>query len=159
MDQITSGTVLHLGTYNGNPLVMAAAQATLEPRSAAPRPPTPRSPATSACSAACAAVIADARPARPHRAVRRQGLRHLVAASGSATTATTRRTDFDLAFAQWMHGINRGILLPPGLDEQWLVSVMHDEDDGDALRRRVRRVRRRAHVVAAVRLRNRWVPT
>ena len=26
-----------------------------------------------------------------------------------------------------MHGINRGILLPPGLDEQWLVSVMHDE--------------------------------
>ena len=32
-----------------------------------------------------------------------------------------------LAFAQWMHGINRGILLPPGLDEQWLVSVMHDE--------------------------------
>ena len=35
--------------------------------------------------------------------------------------------DFDLAFAQWMHGINRGVLLPPGLDEQWLVSVMHSE--------------------------------
>ena len=29
MDLITSGTVLHLGTYNGNPLVMAAARATL----------------------------------------------------------------------------------------------------------------------------------
>ena len=51
----------------------------------------------------------------------------------------------DLAFAQWMHGINRGILLPPGLDEQWLVSVMHDEATA-MLRRRVRRVRRRAHV-------------
>jgi glutamate-1-semialdehyde 2,1-aminomutase len=34
-----------------------------------------------------------------------------------------------LAFAQWMHGINRGILLPPGLDEQWLISVMHTEAD------------------------------
>jgi len=33
----------------------------------------------------------------------------------------------DLAFAQWMHGINRGILLPPGLDEQWLISVLHDD--------------------------------
>ncbi|MFM9138108.1 MAG: aspartate aminotransferase family protein, partial [Actinomycetota bacterium] len=38
-----------------------------------------------------------------------------------------KATDFDLAFAQWIHGINRGILLPPGLDEQWLISVMHDE--------------------------------
>jgi glutamate-1-semialdehyde 2,1-aminomutase len=36
-------------------------------------------------------------------------------------------SDFDLAFAQWIHGINRGILLPPGLDEQWLISVMHDD--------------------------------
>ena len=40
-----------------------------------------------------------------------------------------KATDFDLAFAQWMHGINRGILLPPGLDEQWLISVMHTEAD------------------------------
>ena len=40
-----------------------------------------------------------------------------------------KATDFDLAFAQWIHGINRGVLLPPGLDEQWLISVMHDEAD------------------------------
>jgi glutamate-1-semialdehyde 2,1-aminomutase len=40
-----------------------------------------------------------------------------------------KATDFDLAFAQWIHGINRGILLPPGLDEQWLISVMHDDRD------------------------------
>ena len=56
-----------------------------------------------------------------------------------------KATDFDLAFAQWIHGINRGVLLPPGLDEQWLISVMHTDADADALRRRVRRVRRRAH--------------
>ena len=40
-------------------------------------------------------------------------------------------TDFDLAFAQWIHGINRGVLLPPGLDEQWLISVMHSEADAN----------------------------
>jgi glutamate-1-semialdehyde 2,1-aminomutase len=39
-----------------------------------------------------------------------------------------KASDFDLAFAQWMHGINRGVLLPPGLDEQWLISVMHDDE-------------------------------
>jgi glutamate-1-semialdehyde 2,1-aminomutase len=38
-----------------------------------------------------------------------------------------KATDFDLAYAQWIHGINRGILLPPGLDEQWLISIMHGE--------------------------------
>jgi glutamate-1-semialdehyde 2,1-aminomutase len=38
-----------------------------------------------------------------------------------------KATNFDVAFAQWIHGINRGILLPPGLDEQWLVSVRHTE--------------------------------
>ena len=40
-----------------------------------------------------------------------------------------KATNFELAFAQWIHGINRGVLLPPGLDEQWLISVMHDEAD------------------------------
>jgi glutamate-1-semialdehyde 2,1-aminomutase len=40
-----------------------------------------------------------------------------------------KSTDFDIAFAQWIHGVNRGILLPPGLDEQWLISVMHSEDE------------------------------
>jgi glutamate-1-semialdehyde 2,1-aminomutase len=42
-----------------------------------------------------------------------------------------RATDFDLAFANWIWGINRGILLPPGLDEQWLVSVQHTDADID----------------------------
>ena len=38
-------------------------------------------------------------------------------------------TNFDLAFAQWIWGVNRGLLLPPGLDEQWLLSVAHTEAD------------------------------
>jgi glutamate-1-semialdehyde 2,1-aminomutase len=38
-------------------------------------------------------------------------------------------TDFDLAFAQWIWGVNRGVLLPPGLDEQWLLSVAHTDAD------------------------------
>jgi glutamate-1-semialdehyde 2,1-aminomutase len=60
-------------------------------------------------------------------------------AKGCVTWSTERvrnyrdykATDFDLAFAQWIHGINRGVLLPPGLDEQWLISVMHTDDEAD----------------------------
>jgi glutamate-1-semialdehyde 2,1-aminomutase len=40
-----------------------------------------------------------------------------------------KATYFDIAFAQWIYGINRGVMLPPGLDDQWLISVMHDEAD------------------------------
>jgi glutamate-1-semialdehyde 2,1-aminomutase len=125
MDQITSGRVLHLGTYNGNPLSMAAAKAVLADVC------TPEATAEAVARngrllAACADVIDDA------------GLpAHVVqfGAKGCVTWAPEqirnyrdyKATDFDVAFAQWIHGINRGILLPPGLDEQWLVSVRHTE--------------------------------
>mgnify|MGYP000031663966 FL=1 len=127
MDLITTGEVLHLGTYNGNPLVMAAAKATL--------------------TDACTRENIDAAIALNHRLVQAcqtiiddAGLpAHTVefGAKGCITWSKDpvrnyrdyKATDFDLAFAQWMHGINRGILLPPGLDEQWLISVMHTEAD------------------------------
>ncbi len=127
MALITDGRVVHLGTYNGNPLVMAAAKATL----------------TEACNRvaveatiarntrlvdACQAIITEAD--LPAHAVQ-------FGAKGCITWSRTRvrnyrdykNTDLEIAFAQWIHGINRGILLPPGLDEQWLISVMHTDDD------------------------------
>jgi glutamate-1-semialdehyde 2,1-aminomutase len=130
MDLITTGRVLHLGTYNGNPLVMAAAKATL--------------------AEACDSVATDAAITRNQRLVAAcqeviDGARlpaHTVqfGAKGCVTWRRDRVRNYrdykaghlELAFSQWIHGINRGILLPPGLDEQWLVSVMHD--DGTAMR-------------------------
>ena len=78
--------------------------------------------------ASCQGIIDDA--GLPAHTVR-------FGAKGCITWSTTpvrnyrdyKATDFDLAFAQWIHGINRGVLLPPGLDEQWLISVMHSDDD------------------------------
>ena len=125
MDEITTGRVLHLGTYNGNPLCMAAAKAVL----------------TEACTRENidAAIAMNAGLlASCNATIQRYGLpAHTVqfGAKGCVTWSPQpitnyrdyKATDFDLAFAQWMHGINRGVLLPPGLDEQWLISVMHTE--------------------------------
>jgi glutamate-1-semialdehyde 2,1-aminomutase len=125
MDLITEGRVLHLGTYNGNPLVMAAAKATL--------------------AEACSAEATDEAIARNGRLVEacqaiisRAGLPAHTVQFGAKGCVTWRRDrvrnyrdylsgHLELAFSQWIHGINRGILLPPGLDEQWLISVMHDD--------------------------------
>jgi glutamate-1-semialdehyde 2,1-aminomutase len=127
MDSITAGKVLHLGTYNGNPLVMAAAKAVLA-EVCTPEATQEATDRNRRLLDVCDRLIAGA------------GLRaHTVqfGAKGCITWAPEqirnyrdyKATDFDLAFAQWMHGINRGVLLPPGLDEQWLISVMHSEAD------------------------------
>ena len=127
MSQISQGQVLHLGTFNGNPLCSAAVVAVLRDIC------TPEAIATTieknfSMMAALQSVIDVYRlPA------------HLVqmGAKGCVTFSETpvenyrdyKNTDFDLAYALWIWGINRGILLPPGLDEQWLVSILHSEHD------------------------------
>lgn len=130
MDLITTGKVLHLGTYNGNPLVMAAVKATLT--EACTQPIVEETVARNARLVDECQRIIDA-AGIPAHTVR-------FGAKGCITWSATRvrnyrdykNSDFDLAFAQWIHGINRGVLLPPGLDEQWLISVMHD--DASAMR-------------------------
>ena len=129
MDLITEGKVVHLGTYNGNPLCMAAAKAVLSEVC---------TPATTDLTIARNTLLVNA----VSEIINDASLpAHVVkfGAKGCVTWAEKqirnyrdyKATDFDLAFAQWIHGINRGVLLPPGLDEQWLISVMHT--DADAL--------------------------
>ena len=129
MDLITTGEVLHLGTYNGNPLVMAAAKATLTeactPRGHRPR----RSPATSGSSQAVPGRDRPHRHPGAHRAVRRQGLHHVVRRRPSATTATTRPRTSSWRSRSGSTASTAACCSRPGLDEQWLISVMHDEAD------------------------------
>jgi glutamate-1-semialdehyde 2,1-aminomutase len=125
MDTITNGSVVHLGTYNGNPLCMAAAKAVL--REVCTREATQQAiNLNTRLVNACTDVID------------RAGVDANVVQFGAKGCITWSRepiqnyrdykaTDFDLAFAQWIHGINRGVLLPPGLDEQWLISILHGE--------------------------------
>ena len=44
-----------------------------------------------------------------------------------------KATDFRIAELSWLWGVNRGILTPPGLDEQWLVSLAHHKSEMDVL--------------------------
>jgi glutamate-1-semialdehyde 2,1-aminomutase len=129
MDQITQGRVLHLGTYNGNPFVMAGARAVLRDI-CTPEATTEAIERNARLLTACDRVIATA--GLPAHTVQ-------FGAKGCVTYSATRvrnyrdykATDFDVAFANWIWGINRGMLLPPGLDEQWLISVLHSDADTD----------------------------
>jgi glutamate-1-semialdehyde 2,1-aminomutase len=127
MDAITTGRVMHVGTFNGNPLCMAAARAVLDEIC------TPEE--TERVIARNQRFVADYQAT-----LSRHGMpAHVVqcGAKGCVTWSSTpvrnyrdySATNFDLAFAQWIWGVNRGLLLPPGLDEQWLMSVVHTEAD------------------------------
>jgi glutamate-1-semialdehyde 2,1-aminomutase len=127
MDAITTGQVLHVGTFNGNPLCMAAARAVLNEICTVEQ--TERTIARNTQFVAdCQALLSE-----------REMPAHVVQCGAKGCVTWSQRpvrnyrdylaTDFDLAFAQWIWGVNRGVLLPPGLDEQWLLSVVHTEAD------------------------------
>jgi len=126
MECLTDGRMPHFGTYNGNPLVVAAAVAIDEI-------------ATPEALGAAEKLNVDALTAMDGIIALHELPAHTVgfgvkgAVTWSATPVRTyrdyKRTDFGAAELSWLWGVNRGILTPPGLDEQWLVSLAHTADD------------------------------
>lgn len=127
MEAIATGRVLHVGTYNGNPLCMAAARAVLG-EICSPEE-------TERTIERNRRFVADCQRALSGRGVPAHAVQ--CGAKGCVTWSAAPianyrdylATDFDVAFAQWIWGVNRGVLLPPGLDEQWLLSVVHSDAD------------------------------
>jgi glutamate-1-semialdehyde 2,1-aminomutase len=126
MQTVVDGRMPHFGTYNGNPLVMAAVIAvdeiaTVEALAAAEK-------INNDTLDAMDAIIDEY--ALPAHTV---GFGVKGAVIWSPTPVRNYRdfkaTDFGIAELSWLWGINRGIITPPGLDEQWLVSFAHTQKD------------------------------
>jgi glutamate-1-semialdehyde 2,1-aminomutase len=127
---IASGDMWHFGTYNGNPLVMAAAIAVDEIC-------TPEALAEAEAINDRALAAIDTVIGEYDLPAHTVGFGVKGAVTWSATPVRNyrdyKRTDFGAAELSWLWGINRGILTPPGLDEQWLVSLAHTDDDMNLL--------------------------
>jgi glutamate-1-semialdehyde 2,1-aminomutase len=125
---IAGGQVRQVGTFNGNPLVMAAAQATL------------------------LEVLTDDAYADLERknerllaalddVIARHGLPcHTVglAAKGCVVFSAeplleyrdyATKVDEELSTLAWLYHMNHGIFMTPGVDEQWTLSVAHTDAD------------------------------
>jgi glutamate-1-semialdehyde 2,1-aminomutase len=121
--------VAHLGTFNGNPLSMAAGLATLKhilTRDAYPR----LHAMADRLTAGCQAVLDDF--GLPGYAIN-------VGPKGCVMFTPERVTNYrdfigldsELWTASFFYLANRGILLPPGPDDQWTLSVQHTDADID----------------------------
>jgi glutamate-1-semialdehyde 2,1-aminomutase len=132
MEHVASGGYEMVGTFNGNPLAMAATRAMLTEVA------TPDAYETiDKLSERARTGIEDA--------ISKTGLTaHVVTAGAkgcvvfSAEPVTSYRgflgVDDRYSHAHWLYQHNGGVFLPPwGKIEQWLISVQHDEADIDRL--------------------------
>jgi glutamate-1-semialdehyde 2,1-aminomutase len=135
MAPVVDGRMPHLGTYNGNPLVVAAAIAV--DKIATPEALEKAEAINNATLDAIDKIIDEY--ALPAHTV---GFGVKGAVIWSPTPVRNYRdfkaTDFELAELSWLWGLNRGIITPPGLDEQWLVSFAHTQRDMNKLVRSFR---------------------
>ena len=123
---ISDNRVRQQGTFNGNPLVMAAAQATLL-EVLTPAAYEQLHAANKALMAGCERVIAE------------YGLPAHTVGMGSkgcvvfSTEPVREYRDYltkihhDLSDLAWLYHMNNGIFMTPGQDEEWTLSVLHTE--------------------------------
>jgi glutamate-1-semialdehyde 2,1-aminomutase len=127
-EQIANGRVHQYGTFNGNPLVMAAAEATLT------KVLTDEAYATLESSNrwlldACNEVID------------RYGLpcySEGIGAKGCVVFSPEplreyrdylTKVDGDLSTLAWLYHMNHGVFMTPGVEEEWTLSIAHSERD------------------------------
>jgi len=131
MAPVEDGRVYQVGTYNGNPLAMAAARASLL-EVLTPDAYELLDRLNERLLAGCTSVIE--RSGLPGYAVG-------VGAKGCVTFAPERIVDYETFKAHqdvevtelaWVYNMNRGIFMTPGREEEWTLSVAHTEEDVDA---------------------------
>ena len=127
---VASGKVHQYGTFNGNPLVMAASQATLTevltedayPKLEASNETLKqgcreiidryRLPAYTEGMGAKGCVIFSPEPVREYRDY-------------------LTKVDGELATLAWLYHMNHGIFMTPGVEEEWTLSIAHSDEDLD----------------------------
>ena len=130
MQFIENGAVYQVGTFNGNPLSMAAAKANLL------EVMTPD--AYRHLDNLNAQLIQ-----RCDEVIERYGLPGYTVGIGAKGCVTFSRTqgaqlprvgprhDGELSDLAWLYNMNRGIFMTPGREEEWTLSVTHGDDDVD----------------------------
>jgi glutamate-1-semialdehyde 2,1-aminomutase len=130
-DVVERGVVYQVGTYNGNPLTMAAARASLL-EVLTPEAYEHLEALETRLLEGCRGVL------------ERYGLPGYSVGMGSkgcVTFAPERVVDYEsfkahqdgeLADLAWLYNMNRGVYMTPGREEEWTLSVAHTPEDCDA---------------------------
>jgi glutamate-1-semialdehyde 2,1-aminomutase len=130
MRVVEDGTVYQVGTYNGNPLSMAAARASLG-EVLTEEAYAHLAQLNERIVGGCQDVVDEHR--LPAYALG-------IGAKGCVTFAREKVVDYEtfkanqdveLSELAWLYNMNRGVFMTPGREEEWTLSVTHTLDDVD----------------------------
>ncbi|CAN5680956.1 aspartate aminotransferase family protein [soil metagenome] len=130
MEPVLSGAVYQVGTYNGNPLTMAASRASLE-HVLTPQAYDHLNMLNDRLQTGCDAVL---------RKYELPGYTVGISSKGCVTFSPVKITDYESFMANqqeeltdlaWLYAMNRGIYMTPGREEEWTLSVQHSTEDTD----------------------------
>jgi glutamate-1-semialdehyde 2,1-aminomutase len=130
LDVVASGRVYQVGTYNGNPLTMAAARASLE-EVLTPDAYEHLNALNDRLMAGCDQVLAR---------YNLPGYTVGISSKGCVTFSPSKIVDYasfmanqdaELTHLAWLYMMNRGIFMTPGREEEWTLSVAHTAEDAD----------------------------
>ena len=125
---VSSGRVHQYGTFNGNPLVMAAAQATLTEVLVGDAYDTLEA-TNEKLKAACSEIV------------ERYGLPAYTEGMGAKGCVIfssepireyrdyLTKVDGELSTLGWLYHMNHGIFMTPGVEEEWTLSIAHSDED------------------------------
>jgi glutamate-1-semialdehyde 2,1-aminomutase len=131
MAVVEDGSVYQVGTFNGNPLTMAAARASLE-QVLTPDAYAHLDRINERLLAGCQEVVDR---------YRLPGYCVGIGSKGCVTFSDARIVDYEtfkehqdaeLADLAWLYNLNRGIFMTPGREEEWTLSVAHTDEAVDA---------------------------
>jgi glutamate-1-semialdehyde 2,1-aminomutase len=123
---VADGTVRQYGTFNGNPLVMAAARATLT-EVLTDEAYRQLEQANESLLAGCRAIIE--RYGLPAYADG-LGAKGCVIFAGEPIREYRdylTKVDDDLSTLAWLYHMNRGVFMTPGVEEEWTLSLAHED--------------------------------
>jgi glutamate-1-semialdehyde 2,1-aminomutase len=116
MATISDGKVAQLGTFNGNPLTTAASRATLL-EVLTGQAYSHLDALTEELSGGLREVMSE------------YSLPFHVVSMGARGCVTYAAMDKSLAYISWLYQTNRGVLMAPGAEENWTLSVQHSSED------------------------------
>jgi glutamate-1-semialdehyde 2,1-aminomutase len=131
MEIVANGGVYQVGTYNGNPLTMAAARATLYDVMT-PDAYDHLNMLNDRLLAGCEQIMEN------HGL---PGYTVGISSKGCVSYSPVKITDYEsfktysngaLVDLAWAFGMNRGIYVTPGREEEWTLSVQHTVGDADS---------------------------
>jgi glutamate-1-semialdehyde 2,1-aminomutase len=131
MEVVENGTVFQVGTFNGNPLTMAAARAGLL-EVLTPEAYAHLDKINDRLVAGCQDIVDRHR--LPAYAIGISSKGCVMFADTQIVDYKTFKTAQNIALTElaWLYNLNRGIFMAPGREEEWTLSVSHTEEAADA---------------------------